>query len=210
MDRTAAVEKLRVAASATCLAMGLTACATSVGPGSAGGTLSSTQLPVPSARETSVAPGTISDPALASALDEAARRYWSVQSQVYLEPRANMGLVDTAATGQTATDLRFQAQQIIDKNLRVTGSVAVVRTNIASVMPSPVVSGQLATAVVKTCNDVSAIQIDTADGTSTIDPNRLPQNQASLTLVNADPSASAGWRVSAIDQGPAVPCDSAS
>lgn len=155
-------------------------------------------------------PGTIQDPVLASALDEAARRYWSVQSQVYLDPRSNMGLVDTAATGAWADNLRSQGQQIIDKNLRVTGSITVVRTNIASVMPSPAMPGQAATAVVKTCNDVSAVQVDRADGSSTIDPNRLPQNQAALTLINSDPSAAGAWRVSAIDQGPAVPCDSAS
>ena len=129
---------------------------------------------------------------------------------VYNDPRANLGLVDSAATGQWATNLRYQGQQIIDQNLKVTGTTVVVRTNVASVTPSPVVSGQPASAVVKTCNDVSAIQITKADGSSGVNPNRLPQNQATLTLSSPNPVDPAAWRVSDVIEGATIPCDSAS
>jgi hypothetical protein len=189
------------------LLLPLAACSTSSGSGSGLGT---TTLPVPSARPTSVTPGSVQDPQLASALDAAARHYWTVENAVYNDPRTNMGLVDSAATGQWAVNLRYQGQQIIDKNLKVTGTTVVVRTNIASVTPSPVVSGQPATAVVKTCNDVSAIQFTNPDGSSGTDPHRLPQNQATLTLTSPNPTDPAAWRVSDIAQGATVPCDSAS
>jgi hypothetical protein len=189
------------------LLLPLAACGTSSGTGSGLGT---TTLPVPSARPTTVTPGSVQDPQLASALDAAARHYWTVEDAVYNDPRANMGLVDSAATGQSAMDLRYQGQQIIDQNLKVTGATVVVRTNVASVTPSPVVSGEPATAVVKTCNDVTGVQSTKADGSSGINPNRLPQNQATLTLTSPNPTDPAAWRVSELVQGSTIPCDSAS
>lgn len=168
-------------------------------------------LPLPTARSTIATPGTVQDPLLASALDKAARRYWDVQNAVYEDPKANAGLIATAATGQTAKDLAYQGQQVIDKGFQVTGGIDVVRTNVASVTPSPIVGGQAATAVVKTCNDVSGLAIKNADGSAgKVDPTRLDQNQATLTLTNADPSDASGWLVSDLVQGPAIPCDSAS
>ena len=192
---------------ATAGALLLSACGISSGSGPGLGT---TTLPVPSARPTSVTPGSVQDPQLASALDAAARHYWTVESAVYNDPRTNLGLVDSAATGQWAINLRYQGQQIIDQNIKVTGTLVVVRTNVARVTPSPVVSGQPATAVVKTCKNVSAVQFIKPDGSSGTDPNRLPQNQSTLTLASPNPTDPAAWRVSDIAQGATVPCDSAS
>ena len=188
----------------------LAACGSSSSGGGSSSSLATTVLPVPSARPSTAAPGTAQDPVLVAALDTAARHYWQVESAVYTNPRANLPLVDTAATGQWAVNLRYQGQQVIDQNLRVTGTTAVVRTNVGSVSPSPVVPGQTATAVVKTCNDVSAVQVTRPDGSSGVDPKRLPQNQATLTLTNPTPADTTAWRVSAIAQGPALQCDSAS
>ena len=188
----------------------LAACGTTPEAGGSPTSLATRVLPLPPSASVAATPGTLQDPDLISALDAAARRYWTVESAVYTDPRANLSMVDSAATGQWADNLRFQAQQIIDQDLTVTGKVEVVRTNAASVTPSPVVPGQAATAVVKTCNDVSAVQFTQADGSSGTDPARLPQNQATLTLTNPTPSDPAAWRVSDIAQGPAIPCDSAS
>ena len=201
---------LKVAAGALAVLPLAAACGSSPEVGGAPTSLATTVLPLPSAAPSSAVPGTVQDPQLVAALDAAARRYWEVQTAVYVDPRKNMPLVDTAATGDWATNLRNQGQQIIDKNLTVTGTETVVSTSIASVVPSPVVDGQVATATVKTCVDYSTFTLTRPDGSSGVDPKRLPQNQSTLTLTNSTPQDPAAWRVSGVSQGPTIPCDSAS
>jgi hypothetical protein len=139
-------------------------------------------------------------------LTDAVTRYSKVYSSLYLNPRQDLSVVDTVATGQGADSLRSQAKQVADQHLIVTGEVKVLRVTVVSVTPNPPVASLPATATVKSCNDVSSTTATTPDGKSNIDPTRGPQTQTVLTLINATPADAAAWRVSTVEPSTSL-CD---
>jgi hypothetical protein len=147
--------------------------------------------------------------ALQQQMTDAVTRYQDVYSSVYLNPRQNLSIVDTVATGQESAGLRDQAKQVADQHLIVRGAIKPLRVTVVSTTPTPLDSSRPATVVVKSCNDVSTFSGTTPDGKSVVDPKRLPQTQEQLTLVNASPAVAPAWRVSMVESGTTLPCDPA-
>ncbi len=146
-------------------------------------------------------------PELQKQLTDAVARYQQVYSSVYANPRQDLGVVDTVATGQESAGLRDQARQLADQKLAVKGEVKVVRVTVVSVEPNPPNATAPATAVVKDCNDVSSVTAATPDGKSVVDPRRLPQTQERLTFTNPTPADPNAWRLTTAESGVAIPCD---
>lgn len=177
-----------------------------VGCGTSG---ASSPAPTPSAA--TVAPPTTTQAGSAdeqAALTAAVTRYLAVYSSVYSNPRQDLAIIDTVAAGEEATSLRDQAAQVAEQGVVVTGAIKLLRLTVGSVSPTPVAGGPT-TANVTTCSDVSGTTATNPDGSSNLNPNRLPQTQATLQLQNPTPSDSAGWRVIQGRTGPTVPCDPA-
>ena len=139
-------------------------------------------------------------------LTDAVTRYEHVNDSVYLNPRQDLTVVDTVAIGQAADSLKYQAKQVADQHLIVTGEGKVLRVTVVSTNPNPLDSSQPATATVKSCSDVSATTVATPDGKSNVDPRRGSQVQTVLTLTNATPAVPAAWRVSTLAPSTS-PCD---
>ncbi len=139
-------------------------------------------------------------------LTNAVTRYEHVDDSVYLNPRQNLTVVDTVAIGQAADALKYQAKQVADQHLIVTGEGKVLRVTVVSTNPNPLDSSQPATATVKSCSDVSATTVTTPDGKSNVDPRRGSQVQTVLTLTNATPAVPTAWRVSTLAPSTS-PCD---
>jgi hypothetical protein len=145
-------------------------------------------------------------PAEQAALTDAIKRYWTVYSSVYNNPRQDMSIVDTVATGEEAASLRDQAAQVAAQGIVSSGGIKLVRLTVTSVAPSPVAGGPT-TANVITCNDVSANTGVDPSGKSVVNPNRLPQTKTSFRLQNPTPENPSGWRVIQGRSGPTIPCD---
>ena len=146
--------------------------------------------------------------ALQQQLTEAVTNYQRVYSSVYTDPTRAAIEVDTVAAGQEAASLKYQAQQVADQKLVVGGAIRVLRVSVVSVTPDPPVVSSPATAIVKSCDDVSSFTAVNPAGKSVIDPRRLPQTQATFTLTNPTPIDGTGWRVTKGEAGPTIPCDS--
>lgn len=144
--------------------------------------------------------------ALQQQLTDAVTRYEHVYDSLYLDPRQNLNVVDTVATGQAADSLRSQAKQVADQHLIVAGEAKVLRVTVVTTTPTPLDSSQPATATVKSCTDVSTVTGTTPDGRSVVDPKRGPQTQTQYTLINATPAVASAWRVSTLAPSTA-PCD---
>lgn len=170
---------------------------------------SATSSPGPTPTTVTVAPPSTTQAGTAveqAALTDAISRYLAVYSSVYANPRQDLAIVDTVASGEEAASLRDQAAQVAQQGLVSSGAIKLVRLKVGSVTPSPVAGGP-ATANVTTCDDVSGLSINNPDGSSNSDPNRLPQTQATFQLQNPTPEDAAGWRVIQGRTGPTVPCD---
>jgi hypothetical protein len=141
-----------------------------------------------------------------TALTDAITRYQAVYSSVYNSPRQDLAIVDTVAAGAEATSLRDQAAQLIAQGIVSSGAVKLLRLRVDSVSPSPVAGGPTS-ANVTTCEDVSANTGLDRTGKSIVNPNRLPQTQATFQLENPTPDDAAGWRVTQGRTGPTIPCD---
>ena len=111
------------------------------------------------------------------------------------------------ARGDEAVSLKDQARQVGDQHLVVGGAIKVLRVSVVSVAPDPPVVSSPATAVVKSCDDVSSFTAVNPAGKSVIDPRRLPQTQATFTLTNPTPIDGTGWRVTKGESGTTIPCD---
>ncbi len=146
------------------------------------------------------------DETIAQQLTDAVTSYQRVYSSIYLDPRQNLSIVDTVAAGEEAASLRSQAQQLIDKQVTTTGTIAVLRVTVSSVTPSPTPGGPT-TASVTSCNNVSAVKGTLPDGTSVVDPRRLPQTQATIQLQNTPSTDPSSWRVTQVRSGATIPCD---
>lgn len=166
----------------------------------------STVFVAPSPASTATAPPSAGFPALQQQLTDAVTRYTQVYSSLYVNPRQDLSVIDTVATGQGANSLRSQATQVADQHLVVTGEIKVLRLTVVSVDPSPPIASTAATATVKSCNDVSSTTVTTSDGKSNVDPKRGPQTQTVLTLTNAAPANAAAWRVSTVEPSTTL-CD---
>jgi hypothetical protein len=145
-------------------------------------------------------------PELQKQLGDAVTRYEQVNNAVYSNPRQDLSVVDTVATGQGADSLKSQARQVADQHLTVTGAIKVIRVSVVRVDPDPPVPSAPATATVKACNDVSTTTVTTPDGKSDVDPKRGPQTQTVLALTNPTPSNPATWLV-ATSELATSPCD---
>ena len=145
-------------------------------------------------------------PELQKQLSDAVTRYEQVNNEVYSNPRQDLSVVDTVATGQGADSLKSQARQVADQHLTVTGAIKVIRVSVVRVDPDPPVPSAPATATVKACNDVSTTTVTTPDGKSDVDPKRGPQTQTVLALTNPTPSNPATWLV-AMSELATSPCD---
>lgn len=146
------------------------------------------------------------DQTIAQQLTDAVTSYQRVYSSIYLDPRQNLSIVDTVAGGEEAASLRSQAQQLIDKQVTTTGTIAVLRVTVSSVTPSPTAGGAT-TASVTSCNNVAAVKGTLPDGTSVVDPRRLPQTQAIIQLQNTPSTDPSSWRVTQVRSGATIPCD---
>jgi hypothetical protein len=165
--------------------------------------------PPPSTAATVTAPASTTpavDAATTQQLTDAVTSYQRVYSSIYLNPRQDLSIVDTVATGEEAASLRSQAQQLIDKMVTTTGTIAVLRVTVSSVTPSPTPGGAT-TASVRSCNNVSAVTGTLPDGTSVVDPGRLPETQATIQLQNTSSTDSPSWRVTQVRSGATIPCD---
>ncbi len=139
-------------------------------------------------------------------LTNAVTRYTQVYSSLYVNPRQDLSVIDTVATGQGADSLRSQATQVADQHLIVTGEIKVLRVTVVSVDPNPPIAASPATVTVKSCNDVSSTTVTTSGGKSNVDPKRGPQTQTVLMLTNANPANAAAWRVSTVEPSTTL-CD---
>ncbi len=145
--------------------------------------------------------------ALQQQLTEAVTNYQRVYSSVYTDPTRAPVEVPQVAAGDEATSLSYQAKQVADQHLVVGGAIQVLRVSVVSVTPDPPVVSSPATAIVKSCDDVSSFTAVNPAGKSVIDPRRLPQTQATFTLTNPTPIDGTGWRVTKGEAGPTIPCD---
>jgi hypothetical protein len=140
------VSTVRRAAVALLLALG-TAC------GTTGTESTPAPGPVTVAPPATTQAGTAAEQAV---LTDAISRYLAVYSSVYANPRQDMAIVDTVASGEEAASLRDQAAQVAQQGLVSSGAIKLVRLKVGSVTPSPVAGGP-ATANVTTCDDVSGL-----------------------------------------------------
>ncbi len=147
------------------------------------------------------------DAVLQQQLTEAVTNYQRVYSSVYTDPTRAAIEVPEVATGDEAVSLKDQARQVGDQHLVVGGAIKVLRVSVVSVAPDPPVVSSPATAVVKSCDDVSSFTAVNPAGKSVIDPRRMPQTQATFTLTNPTPVDGTGWRVTKVESGPTIPCD---
>lgn len=145
-------------------------------------------------------------PAEQIALTDAITRYQAVYSSVYNNPRQDLAIINTVAAGEEAASLRDQAAQLIQQGIVSAGQIKLLRLRVDSVSPNPVAGGPT-TANVTTCNDVSGNTGVDPSGKSVVNPNRLPQTQATFRLENPTPDTAAGWRVVQGRSGPTIPCD---
>ena len=159
-------------------------------------------------------PATIAPPSTAQAGTEAEKatlttainRYLAVYDSVYNNPRQNLVVVDTVASGEEAASLRDQAAQVARQGIVSAGQTKLLRLRVDSLTPNPVAGGP-SVANVTTCNDVSGTTATNPDGSSSLNPARLPQTRATFQLQNPTPHDAAGWRVIQVRTGPTVPCD---
>lgn len=140
-------------------------------------------------------------------LTDAVTRYQTVYDSVYNNPHQDLSVVDTVATGQEATSLKYQAKQVADQHIISSGAIKVLRAVVVTETPNPPITSQPAMAIVKACIDVSATTGTTPDGKSVVDPKRLPQTQETLTLTTSTPEKPSAWLVSKVESGAALPCD---
>ena len=140
-------------------------------------------------------------------LTDAVTRYQTVYDSVYNNPHQDLSVVDTVATGQEATSLKYQAKQVADQHITSGGAIKVLRAAVVTETPNPPITSQPAMAIVKACIDVSATTGTTPDGKSVVDPKRLPQTQETLTLTTSTPEKPSAWLVSKVESGAALPCD---
>jgi hypothetical protein len=181
--------------------------ATAVLAAGCGGGAASNPAPTPTA--VTVAPQTTTPARTAAeqaALTAAITRYWTVYSSVYNNPRQDLAIVDTVSAGEEASSLRDQAAQLVAQDIVSSGAIKLLRLRVDGVSPSPVAGGPT-TANVTTCEDVSTNTGVDPSGKSVVDPNRLPQTQATFQLQNPTPENPAGWRVIQGRTGPTIPCD---
>ncbi len=133
------------------------------------------------------------------------QNFTQVINSVFSNPNQNLAVIDTVATGNADASLRDQVRQIVDKKLTVKSASRVVSVRVSDYKPnaSPV------TATARVCTDASGSTATRADGQSDVDPQRLPQSLAVLTLTNATPNDPAGWRVAEATYDTHQACDAA-
>lgn len=172
------------------------------------GSDAATYIPPATTAATVAPPSTtaVGTPDEQAALADAISRYWNVYSAVYNDPEQDLSIIDTVAAGEEAASLRDQAAQLVEQGIVSAGEIELVRVTVDSLTPSPVAGGPI-TANVTSCNDVSGNTGVDPSGASVVDPNRLPQTQATFQLQNPTPDDPAGWRVIQGRTGPTLPCD---